>query len=115
MNLSADGSTFSFVGTNTGVVGTGGHAASNGSTSSAYQSTAAGSLFTFNAPGLAGDVKSVTSNTYTRVGGVPTVSSSGCGTGTCVTGPTIVNNAVVEGGAGANAGGIVTATVAIKP
>lgn len=114
MNLSAEGTAFSFVGTNTGVVGTNGSGTSNGATSSAYKSTANGSLFTYNANGVAGDVKSVTTNTFTRVGGVPTVTTN-CGTSTCVTGPSVVHNAVVEGGATSNANGTVTAVIATKP
>lgn len=114
LNLSAEGTAFSFVGTNTGVVGTNGSGTSNGATSSAYKSDAAGLLFTYKTNGVAGDVKSVTTNTFTRVGGIPTVTNV-CGTSTCVTGPSVVNNAVVEGGATSNANGSVTAVITIKP
>lgn len=117
MTLNADGSAFSAVGTNTGVVGTNGSATSGGATSSAYRSTSSGSLFTYSTNGLAGDIKSVTSNTYTRVGGIPTVTSNNCGASTCVTGPSTTTgvNAVVEGGAVANAGGEVKATITVTP
>lgn len=113
MNLSAEGTAFSGVATNTGVVGTNGSGTSSGSTSSAFRSTAAGSLFTYNANGVAGDVKTVSTNTYTRVGGIPTVTSN-CGGTTCVTGPSVVNNAIVEGGATSFANGNVTATIVLK-
>ena len=112
MNLSAEGTAFSGVLTNTGVVGTNGSGSSNGATSSSYTANATGSLFTYKSNGIAGDIKSVTSNVYTRVGGIPQV-TSGCGGTNCTTGPSVANNATVEGGATANAGGSVTAT--IKP
>lgn len=111
MNLSAEGTAFSGVVTNTGVVGTNGTGTSNGATSSAYKADASGSLFTYKTGAVVGDVKSVTSNTYTRVGGIPQVTTA-CGSSNCVTGPsTGTANAIVEGGATANAGGTVTATI----
>lgn len=114
VNLSAEGTAFSFVGTNTGVVGTNGSGASNGATSSAYKSTANGSLFTYKSNGVTGDVKNVSTNTFTRTGGIPTVTTN-CGTTTCVTGPSVANNAIVEGGATSNANGTVTAVIVVKP
>lgn len=110
MNLSAEGTAFSGVVTNTGVVGTNGSGSSNGSTSSAFRADARGSLFTYNYKGVTGDTKSVTTNSFTRVGGIPQVTTV-CGKSNCVTGPSISNNAIVEGGATANAEGSVVATI----
>lgn len=110
MTLNAGGSAFSAVGTNTGVVGVNGSGASSGSTGSQYAANANGSLFTYNSGGITGDIKTVSSNTYTNVGGIPTASSGTCGGGKCVTGPSVANNATVEGGANANAGGEITYT-----
>ena len=114
INLSAEGTSFSGVATDTGVVGTNGSGSSSGAVASSFKASAHGSLFTYNANGIAGDVKSVTTNTYTNVGGIPVVSGSGhCVT--CTTGSTLVNNAIVEGGASANANGSVIANVILKP
>ena len=112
MNLSAEGTAFSGVATNTGVVGPNASGSSSGATASVYRADAKGSLFQYSANGVTGDVKSITSNSYTRVGGIPQVTST-CGGSKCVTGPSVVNNAIVEGGATAAAGGEVKAT--IKP
>lgn len=110
MNLSAEGTAFSGVVTNTGVVGTNGSGSSNGSTSSVFRAGAKGVLFTYDYKGVSGDTKAITSNSFTRVGGIPVVTTS-CGNTNCVTGPSISNNAIVEGGATANAGGSVVATI----
>lgn len=107
MNLEAGGSAFSAVGTNTGVVGTNGVGFSAGSVASNYKATQSGSLFTYNTPNLSGDVKQITSNSYTNVGGIPTNVGS-CGGDKCVTGPSVVVNADVEGGANAYTNGQIT-------
>lgn len=114
MNLTAEGTAFSGVATNTGAIGANGSGTSSGATSSAFRAGATGSLFQYTANGVTGDVKSITSNSFTRVGGIPQVSTN-CGTSTCMTGPSVTNNAVVEGDATANAGGEVKANIIVKP
>ena len=106
MNLNAGGSAFSAVGTNSGVVGVNGSGYSHGAIQSAYNSGATGSLFTYNTPAVSGDVKEITSNSYTNVGGIG--AAGGCGGKACITGPSVAVNAVVEGGANAFAGGEIT-------
>ena len=109
MNLEAGGSAFSAVGTNTGVIGTNGSGFSAGSVASSFKATQTGSLFTYSTPNLSGDVKEITSNSYTNVGGIPTAVGS-CGGTKCVSGPSVVVNADVEGGANAYTNGQINYT-----
>lgn len=110
MNLSAGGFAVGKVETGTGVVGTNGSGASNGSLAANYKAGATGSLFTYKQGSLVGDVKDVNTYTNASVGGIPTWAGNGCGGGKCTTGSSVSNNATVAGDAGADAGGDITYT-----
>lgn len=111
VNLSAGGEAFGAVATRA-TAGTNATDLSQGATSASFKSTAAGSLFTYaTKDGVVGDVKTATTNVYTRVGDL-TCPGGKCAPSTTTT--SIVNNAIVEAGAVGNAFADVKATY-VKP
>jgi hypothetical protein len=112
MTLTTGGDATVFVGTSTGVVGTNASGHSAGSIASSFKSTVTGSLFSYNLGNTVGDVKNVTSNSTTYVGGIPVVTSA-CGVVSCVKGNSVSVNATVEGAANAAGTGVVNATVKV--